>query len=139
MHSSLQQKTKQLLTEYCNDGTIHSLNITFAELLKFVWNRIIKHEHKEEIIKILDEEMENAECKCFTGRISRLVNVLNGYYDDINIKISDNAQIGTIISIIKQQYTGNNIVELKIIIKKELKERNINEKLIEEWIEHIDI
>jgi Leucine-rich repeat (LRR) protein len=139
LHSSLQPKTKQILTEYCNDETVHSLNITFSELLKHVWNRIIKHEHKEEIIKILDEEMENAECKCFTGRISRLVNVLNGYYDDVNIKISDNSQIGTIISIIKQQYTGNNIDELKELIRKELIERNIDEKVIKEWIEHVDI
>jgi Leucine-rich repeat (LRR) protein len=139
LHSSLKPKTKQLLTEYCNDETVHSLNITFSELLKHVWNRITKHEYKEEIIKILDEEMENAECKCFTGRISRLVNVLNGYYDDINIKISDNAQIGTIISIIKQRYTGNNIDELKGIIKKELSERKIDDNVIREWIKHVDI
>jgi Leucine-rich repeat (LRR) protein len=139
LHSSLQIKTKQFLTEYCNDVTVHSLNITFSELLKYVWNRITKHKHKDDILKILDEEMENAECKCFTGRISRLVNVLNGYYDDINIKISDNSQIGTIISIIKQNYIGNNIDELKEIIRKELIERNIDVKVIKEWIEYVDI
>ena len=83
--------------------------------------------------------MENAECKCFTGRISRLVNVLNGYYDDVNIKISDNAQIGTIITIIKQNYNGNDVDELKELLRKELKERNIDEKVIEEWVDHIDI
>ena len=135
----MQEKTKQILAEYCNDNTVHSLNVTFSDLLKRVWNRITKHEHKEEIFKVLDEEMENAECKCFTGRISRLVNVLNGYYDDINIKISDNAQIGTIISVIKQQYKGNNVDELKELIRKELKERNIDEKVIDEWVEYVDI
>ena len=93
LHFSLLPKTKQILAEYCNDDTVHSLNVTFSELLKHVWNRINKNEHKEEILKVLNDEMENAECKCFTGRISRLVNVLNGYCDDINIKISDNAQI----------------------------------------------
>ena len=27
---------------------------------------------------------------CLTGRLSRLINCLNGFYDDINIKISNN-------------------------------------------------
>ena len=42
------------------------------------------------------------ECKCFTGRISRLVNCLNGFTDLVNINIEDNQQIGNIIVIIKK-------------------------------------
>jgi Leucine-rich repeat (LRR) protein len=137
--SSLQTKTKQLLTEYSNDSTIHSLNFTFSELLKYVWNRIIKHEHMEELLKILDEEMSNAECKCFTGRISRLVNVLNGYYGDINIKISDNVQIGTVISNIKNKFEGTDIEELKEKIRRELINRQISDTVIEEWLEHVEL
>ena len=87
----------------------------------------------------MDEEIQNTEYSCFTGRISRLINVLNGYYDDINSQISDNSQIGTIISILTIKHKNRNTDELKEIIKKELKERNIDESIIEEWIGHIDI
>jgi hypothetical protein len=98
-----------------------------------------KHENKEQIIKILNEEMLDTKCKCFTGRISRLVNVLNGYYNDINIKIFDSEQIGAIIPIIKSNYNGDDVNELKKIIKNNLIERNINDEVIEEWLEHVDI
>ena len=37
------------------------------------------------MFEILNIEMEDSLCKCMTGRFSRLINVLNGYYDDINI------------------------------------------------------
>jgi hypothetical protein len=66
--------------------------------------------------------MKSAECKYFTGRISRLVNVLNGYYDDIKIEITENEQIGTIIGIMVQNYSDNSenydAEKLKDIVKK---------------------
>ena len=37
-------------------------------------------------------EITDALCKCFTERISRLVNCLNGFDDNIKINISDNEQ-----------------------------------------------
>jgi hypothetical protein len=136
--------TKQLIMEYCNDPQLHSsLNITFKEIFDIVWNRIIKHEHNVEIKKILNEEMKSAECKCFTGRISRLVNVLNGYYDDIKIEIEENEQIGTIIGIMAQNYIKENgenydADKLKDIIKKELMDRNLDKITISQWLEHVE-
>ena len=56
-----------------------------------------------EIKKILNIEMLDSECKCFTGRITRLVNCLNGLSDLVKINISDNQQIENIIIIIKEQ------------------------------------
>ena len=37
--------------------------------------------------------------KCFTDKISRLVNCLSGYSDKVEIKISENEEISNIISI----------------------------------------
>jgi hypothetical protein len=48
-------------------------------------------------------ETNDAQCKCFTGRISRLVDCLNGFNTNIKINISDNEQIGNIIILIKNQ------------------------------------
>ena len=49
--------------------------------------------------------MKEADCKCYTGRLTRLVNVLNGYYEDIKIHISDSEQISNIIISIKNKLT----------------------------------
>ena len=40
-------------------------------------------------------------CKCFTGRMSRLVYVLNGFDDRIQINISKNQEIGNMIIVTK--------------------------------------
>ena len=52
-----------------------------------------------EIQKKLNEEMQESEYKCFTGRISRLVNCLSGYSDKVEIKISEYEEISNIIAI----------------------------------------
>jgi len=90
LKSSLADKTKSALVEYSEDLSVHTvLNISFRELLDCVWQRIENHSNKENILRILEDEMSDAECKCFTGRMSRLVNCLNGFYDDICVEIGE--------------------------------------------------
>ena len=48
--------------------------------------------------------MKSADCKCFTGRITRLVNCLLSFDDDVVIKISDNEQISNVLLAIKSKY-----------------------------------
>jgi hypothetical protein len=123
------------LLEYFDNKEIHSeLLINFYELFVKVLGRIIKSEHKEELFKRLNEEMLDGHCKCFTGRISRLVNVLVGYYDDVFIKISDNEHIS---SIILKILDGNEINDDNIIIiRKELQEVGYGDDIIDEWIKN---
>jgi hypothetical protein len=140
--SILTLKTKELLIEYSNDTDYHSvLLITFKELLMYVWQIIEENKNKDEIKKILNIEILDSECKCFTGRLSRLVNCLNGFSDLVEIRICDNQQIGNIIVMIgnelqsKRSYT---IEEHKRRVMEELKMRNYDDKIIEEWIEQIE-
>jgi len=129
---------KELLFEYSSCTEYHSiLLITFKELLCYVWILI---NNNDEIKKILNIEMVDSKCKCFTGRLSRLVNCLNGYSDLVEIKISDNEQISNIIIMIKNQLELNNeytIEKHKDILIKELKLRNYNDIIINEWLEYI--
>ena len=131
--------TKESLVEYCKDESVHStLDITFADLLVAVWNRISKSEHLVEIKNILNIEMQDASCKCFTGRMSRLLNCLNGFDPLVEIKIGDCEQIGTIISLVKTQlgeeYT---IAKHKTISKERLLDLGYEMKVIDEWLEYI--
>ena len=128
-------KTKEALIEYCNDKTIHSVfKITFEELLISVFDFILNHESKEDILKVLNEEMSDSICKCFTGRMSRLINTLNGYDKNINITISDNEQIGNVCAQIRKQ-CGDNEELFKQTARIALKERGYPDAIIDGWLD----
>jgi hypothetical protein len=138
----LTEQSKQLLFEYIEDKTIHStLLITFEELLLHTLSRIDINVHKEEILKILNIELNDSLCKCYTGRMSRLINCLNGFDSLVTIQISESEQIGQIISIIKDSlmatnnYTVDKHKELSI---QELQSRSYSLEIINTWIEYIE-
>jgi hypothetical protein len=137
--SNLNSNVKESLIEYCQDDSVHSVHlITYSELLGYVWQRITKSDHKEELFKILEEQTADSECKCFTGRFNRTLSVLVGFYDDIKINISDNARIGAIIIACKDKIRPYDVIEHKKMVQKELLEAGYNEEEIKPWIDAID-
>ena len=138
----LTEQTKQLIMEYMEDNSVHSvLDITFSELLTHVWEIIRSNSDKDEILKVLNDEINDANCKCFTGRMSRLINCLNGYDDRVKITIADNSQIGNIIALVKQKLEDNSeytIDKHKELVRKALEEREYPIETIEEWLEYIE-
>ena len=133
----LTESTKQSLFEYSKYEDIHSiLNVTFKEVLLYVWQIIKTHNDSNQIKQILNEEMNDSICKCFTGRLSRLINTLNGFDSRISIKISDSNEISNIIIIAKNKHT--NIDDQKTYIIKELKEREYSDDIISEWLSYLE-
>ena len=93
-------QTKSLLIEYLNYKSVHStLNLTFEELLTYVFDRIQSSEYTDEIIKVLNIEMPDSVNKCFTGNI----NCLNGFDPLVCIQISESEQITQVITLIKKE------------------------------------
>jgi hypothetical protein len=142
----------QSLLSYLDDKDVHStLYLTFFEVFEKVWGRIIGSDFKAALIKRLDEEMIDSECKCLTGRMSRLVNVLVGFFSDINISTSNSERIGTNISsdldvikmsdnrigaIISSVLNGREMTdELREICRKSLKETKIEDDEIGKWLD----
>ena len=139
--SVLNQKTKEIITEYIDCNDIHTmLNITFKELFTAVVIEMDKlsPDLQIEIQKRLNEEMQDSECKCFTGRISRLVNCLSGYSDKVRIQISENEEINNIISVIMSKRELKTIEVLKKEVREALKERSYADEKIVEWLEYIE-
>jgi hypothetical protein len=138
----LSNQTKQLLIEYQNCKDIHiSLNITFEELLLYVFDRIEQNIYKDEILKVLNIEMTDSVCKCFTGRINRLVNCLNGFDPLIKINISDSEQISQIIIQIRNELDQTNLYTIsahKQLVITRLKELQYTQDQIDIWIQHIE-
>jgi hypothetical protein len=134
----LTDKTKSQLIEYCQDKTVHSLlNLTFEEVLYSVWKIIKEHKESQEIKEILNVEMKDSMCKCFTGRLSRLVNCLNGFDERVSIKISDKEQILNVIINIRNKY-GDDINKQKIEVERELMERGFDKDVINEYIVYLE-
>ena len=133
----LTQTTKEALIEYSNCTEIHSImEITFEELLKAVLIEIDTLENKDEIFEILNQEMADSICKCFTGRISRLVNCLSSFSDKVSIQISTNEEISNIIIVLQNKITD--IDELKKAIEMEMTERGYDEATINEWVLYVE-
>ena len=140
----LTEQCKTLLLEYSNDMDVHSLLLlTFSEVLWFTIQTIItdfEKQDQEEIFKILNQEIMDTECKCFTGRMNRVINCLNGFSPLVNINIKDGEQIGNIIVLIKNKLvlsSSYTIEKHKREVEKELFERNYDIETIQIWLEYI--
>ena len=131
----LEETTKRVLLEYIENKDEHTvIGCTFEDLLIQVWSIIKEHPESTEIKRILDQEMSDSLCKCFTGRLSRLVNVLNGYSDLVSITISDSEQKNMIMSIGIRTY--DNREELEEYIRNEFEERGFDDT--EDWLGYLD-
>ena len=140
--SVLTTHTKEIITEYIDCIDIHSmLNITFKELFIAVVIEMDKlsPDLQIEIQKRMNEEIQDSECKCFTGRISRLVNCLSVYYDKVCIQISETEEIGNIISVIMNKREMKTVETLKDEVSVALKERGYADEKIAEWLEYVEI
>ena len=137
LKSNCSEEVKRELINFCDDQTQHSIYlITFSDLFLYVMNRILSNQnHSLELFNILDQEMKDTICKCFTGRMTRLLNVLNGFYPDIQILIGTNEQISNIIINLKNKFNG---IILKQKIIDELMERGYEQSIIDEWISYIE-
>ena len=131
----LGEQTKREIINYCDEKSVHTTYlITYSDLLQYVWTRIMKHSNRDDILGILNQEISDGVCMCFTGRLTRLLNTLVGFYPDVQIQISDSEQITNIITTLNKRFEGD---ELKEAVKKELEERNYSPEVIEEWLGYI--
>ena len=131
------KQTKQLLLEYMSHSEEHSLLLlSFAELFGIVWQVIEKHPDSSTIKEVLNQEMNDSICKCFTGRMNRLVNVLNGFDERVVIKIADSDAIANVIIMLQKKHTNN--TELKEVVYKELIDRGYDDIIIKDWIDFIE-
>ena len=135
-NSILTEQTKREIINYCDDNATHfSFLITYSDLLIYVWSRIIASPNANEILSVLNQEISDGLCMCFTGRLTRLLNTLVGFYDDIELQISDSEQITNIIIGLKNKFPSGE--ELRDAVKKELYERQYSESIINEWLDYI--
>jgi hypothetical protein len=144
----LEEATVKQLLEYIEDDTVHSvLQVTFQEVFLSVWNMIknLSNENqskRRDILERLNQEMADSDCKCFTGRLTRMVNCLTGFTPLVNIQIADNEQIAIIIQLAKNTLEaspdGYNTTSHRKIVWTAMTERGYSPDIIQSWISHIE-
>jgi PII-like signaling protein len=71
---------------YTRDEPIYELgNGIYGKVLDCVWQYIQKSDDKDGLQKILKLEMEDNIGMCAQGNLSRIVNIMAGYFDEIKI------------------------------------------------------
>jgi len=138
LDSSLDPKLKSRIFEYFAIPDVHSeLLLNFEEVFAVVWHYIHTQdlEIRTELYRRLTEEMTESECQCFTGRLTRLVNVLSGFCPVVKISISEREQCGNIMTNLMNQGLGGD--NLRQAFEKECAERQIDSALVKEYIEAI--
>lgn len=142
--SPLKNETKSALFEWRLEQERHSYyGVTFEEILMYVWmvGIHLEGDSVNTFYQALDNNMSDAVCKCFTGRIGRLINSLSGLSPLVNIKIGDNEQISNIMVLTKKQLEKDNKYTIEAhreLVKTELTERGYEQEkvntIITTWI-----
>jgi hypothetical protein len=111
--------------------------IAFGKLLNKVWWIIKNHSSGEEIKRILNYDANSLIC-CDTGKNYILVNVLNGFDDRVQMKISNMEAIGNIIILTRNKIVNYSVNAHRELFMKEMEEREYDRQIIEEWMKYIE-
>ena len=63
-------------------------NMCISDVLVLVWEYICQSENKEELENRLIQELEDMDQTCSTGHLSRILNVLSGYFSESVVQIT---------------------------------------------------
>jgi hypothetical protein len=62
--------------------------LNMSDILVLVWEYICQSEHKDELEKRLLQELEDMDQTCSTGHLSRILNILSGYFSENVVQIT---------------------------------------------------
>lgn len=119
------------LQELLSHPDIHTtLHVTLRDVLHYVWNRARRDSPVRELFL---QELEGVREVCFTGKATRLLNVLSGFHADIRVEISSNAQRNALLLRAIERF--NILDDALSFLEREFRERGESEAVIQEWKE----
>lgn len=85
----------QMASKYCQDEDIYEMGKgIYGKVLDGVWQYVMKSTDKEDLCKILKQEMEDNIGMCAQGNLTRLCNILAGYMEGIGVQESPSEILG---------------------------------------------
>lgn len=94
----LSKESKYIIKEDCLRFTSEAIETySYTDILNKVCSIIHANNNHIELKKILETEIISSKSLCFTGCVSRIVNSLSGFDDDVVVNISDREQMNSVI------------------------------------------
>jgi hypothetical protein len=85
----------QFISRYIASENIYEMGVgIFGKVLDSVWQYVRNSEHKEDLCKILAQELRDNEGMCLQGNLTRLCNVLAGYLEGVGPQESAAERLG---------------------------------------------
>ena len=120
-------------------------NVSYKRLFEHVYAIILSSQYKNDLVSIFLEEItETADNTCLTGKMTRMVNVLNGYVLDINVGISKTEELSNSIIVLRNKYAKmyvnepeKYIYELVPVVWQLLEDSCVPENEHEIWLEYV--
>lgn len=113
----------QMQAKYCQDEEIYELGKgIYGKVLDGVWQYIKNSADKEDLYKVLKQEMEDNIGMCAQGNLTRLCNILSGYMEGIGVQESPAEILGRKLPLLmdiddrveRLKQAFNLLIELKI-------------------------
>jgi hypothetical protein len=142
----LNKRTIEFFDKVCEKDLYHSgYNVGYKKLFEQVYAIIINSSFKEDLLKIfIDEIEETADTTCLTGKMTRMVNVLNGFVLDINVGISKTEELSNSIIVLRNKFAkiyvnepDKYIEELVPVVWQMLEDNCVPETEHEVWLEYV--
>jgi hypothetical protein len=76
---------------------------TYRLLAKKVLDVALAHPYRDALLRILLSEIQDGLCTCRAGRMSRLLNSLNGFVDGVGVGLSKNEEVANTILVIRNR------------------------------------
>ena len=112
MVANLIGEEKESYQRICADLSRFMQKYTLYEVCLLCWKKITESEHRQELLKRLKEELAEMANTCFTGHITRLINIFSGYEEGV-IKMSWLEQIkGNFTTLIAGKLKDSNLREI---------------------------
>lgn len=99
LECKLSQKAAwQMVSQYAQDTAIYEIEEgIYGKVLDSVWQYIKTSPEKEELCKVLKQEMEDNIGMCAQGNLSRICNILTGYMEGIGSQESVVEKLGRLL------------------------------------------
>lgn len=146
-NNRLTKKTKECLDKICDKDLYHSgYGIGYKRLFEQVYAIIINSQFKEDLLNIFVEEVKDTvdTATCLTGKMTRMVNVLNGFVLDVNVGISKTEEMANSIIVLRNKYAkiyvnepDKYITELVPVVWQMLEDNCVPEDEHEVWLEYV--
>lgn len=92
---------KIMRDQYSGDTMVHSLHaITIGEMLRRVWTVVSVNPCRDVLTDVLMDEIADGHQWCFTGRFTRLMNVLCGFVEGIHIGIDPKDELRSRLAVL---------------------------------------